>query len=81
MLSDGGGGGASCVDGCGDKLSGSKLYITTEIENSNCLLLLFESSVLLLELPATSTLSTIPVLWINREKKTKKKRSISVESL
>lgn len=69
MLSDGGGGGAGCVDGCGDKLSGSKLYITTDMENSNWLLLLFESSVLLLELPATSTFSTIPVLWLNKREK------------
>lgn len=42
MLSDGGGGnGAGCVDGCGDKLSGSKLYITTDMEKQQLALTSF----------------------------------------
>lgn len=66
MLSDGG---ASRVDGCDGKLSDWKLL--RQKLNSYCLLLLFESSILF---PCTSSLSTsssIPVLGINRNKKTK----------
>ena len=72
MLSDGG---ASCVDGCGDKLSDWKLL--RQKLNSNSLLLLFECSVLFFEFPATSTLSTssIPVLKINRKDKKKTKQN------